>query len=274
MPILSRGLLIWKPLWGRSVDWIFRLAILGGQGVAEGKSALRLSNAEKKSYMGVLMAGKVLDSGDSGIKTSALGYYHGAQIARAAVMHQAVQLGQDLDKAVLEQIDFGANQQNKYPIKAADLMAFAEGRELGDLLKKGERIWVQSDFTKTKEAVLLEINRLTLSPCAIGNPRKNVFTSIGVLPARCNFNRSNAPSPQAIVRPESLLQNRPRCRPNFPRFSSTATRADRTFTRSSFITETTPQEMAIAHGYDCAPSSAECLPIYLCLGFDQFSWHR
>ncbi|MCA8834154.1 MAG: CCA tRNA nucleotidyltransferase, partial [Proteobacteria bacterium] len=69
-----------------------------------------------------------------------------------------VQLGQNLDKAVLEQIDFGANQQNKYPIKAADLMDFAEGRELGDLLKKGERIWVQSDFTKTKEAVLLTIN--------------------------------------------------------------------------------------------------------------------
>ncbi len=140
---------------GARVNWIFRLAILGGQGVAEGESALRLSNVEKKSYTGVLLAGKALDSG---IKDSALGYYHGAQIARAAVMHQAVQRGQNLDKAILEQIDFGANQQNKYPIKAVDLMAFAEGRELGDLLKKGERIWVQSDFTKTKEAVLLEIN--------------------------------------------------------------------------------------------------------------------
>ncbi len=140
---------------GARTDWIFRLAVLGGQGVAEGESCLRLSNAEKKSYTGVLMAGKALDSG---IKNSALGYYHGAKIARAAVMYRAVQRGQDLDKAVLEQIDFGANQQNKYPIKAADLMAFAEGRELGDLLKKGERIWVQSDFTKTKEAVLLEIN--------------------------------------------------------------------------------------------------------------------
>ncbi len=143
---------------GARVNWIFRLAILGGQGVAEGESCLRLSNVEKKSYTGVLMAGKALDSGDSGIKSSALGYYHGAEIARAAVMHRAVQLGQNLDKAVLEQIDFGAAQQNKYPIKAADLMAFAEGRELGDLLKKGERIWVQSNFTKTKEAVLLEIN--------------------------------------------------------------------------------------------------------------------
>ena len=140
---------------GARVNWIFRLAILGGQGVAEGESALRLSNAEKKSYTGVLVAGKVLDSG---IKNSALGYYHGADIARAAVMYHAVQRGQNLDKAVLEQIDFGANQQNKHPIKAADLMAFAEGRELGDLLKKGERIWVQSDFTKTKEAVLLGIN--------------------------------------------------------------------------------------------------------------------
>ncbi len=140
---------------GARVNWIFRLAILGGQGVAEGESALRLSNAEKKSYTGVLTAGKALDCG---IKNSALGYYHGAEIARAAVMYRAVQRGQKLDKAVLEQIDFGANQQNKYPIKAADLMAFAEGRELGDLLKKGERIWVQSNFTKTKEAVLLEIN--------------------------------------------------------------------------------------------------------------------
>ncbi len=140
---------------GARADWIFRLAILGGQGVAEGESALRLSNPEKKSYTGVLMAVKTLDSG---IKNSALGYYHGAEIARAAVMYHAVQRGQDLDKAVLEQIDFGANQQNKYPIKAADLMAFAEGRELGDLLKKGERIWVQSNFTKTKEAVLLGIN--------------------------------------------------------------------------------------------------------------------
>ena len=143
---------------GARADWIFRLAILGGQGAAEGESCLRLSNAEKKSYTGVLLAGKALDSGDSGIKSSALGYYHGADIARAAVMYQAVQLGQNLDKAVLEQIDFGANQQNKYPIKAADLMDFAEGRELGDLLKKGERIWVQSDFTKTKEAILLVIN--------------------------------------------------------------------------------------------------------------------
>ncbi len=140
---------------GARANWIFRLAVLGGQGVAEGESCLRLSNVEKKSYMGVVVAGKALDSG---IKNSALGYYHGAEIARAAVMYQAVQLGQGLDKAVLEQIDFGANQQNKYPIKAADLMDFSEGRELGDLLKKGERIWVQSDFTKTKEAVLLEIN--------------------------------------------------------------------------------------------------------------------
>ena len=141
---------------GARADWIFRLAVLGGQGVAEGESCLRLSNVEKKSYTGVLMAGKALDSG---IKDSALGYYHGAQIARAAVMYRAVQRGQNLDKAVLEQIDFGANQQNKYPIKAVDLMDFAEGRELGDLLKKGERIWVQSNFTKTKEAILLEINR-------------------------------------------------------------------------------------------------------------------
>ena len=140
---------------GARVNWIFRLAILGGQGVAEGESCLRLSNVEKKSYTGVLLAGKALDSG---IKSSALGYYHGAEIARAAVMYQAVQRGQNLDKTVLEQIDFGANQQNKYPIKAVDLMDFAEGRELGDLLKKGERIWVQSNFTKTKEAVLLEIN--------------------------------------------------------------------------------------------------------------------
>ncbi len=140
---------------GARADWIFRLAILGGQGVAEGESCLRLSNVEKKSYTGVLLAGKALDSG---MKSSALGYYHGAEIARAAVMYRAVQRGQDLDKTVLEQIDFGANQQNKYPIKAADLMAFAEGRELGDLLKKGERIWVQSNFTKTKEAVLLGIN--------------------------------------------------------------------------------------------------------------------
>ncbi len=140
---------------GARADWIFRLAILGGQGVVEGESALRLSNVEKKSYTGVLLAGKALDSG---IKSSALGYYHGAEIARAAVMYRAVQLGQDLDKTVLEQIDFGANQQNKYPIKAVDLMDFAQGRELGDLLKKGERIWVQSNFTKTKVAVLLEIN--------------------------------------------------------------------------------------------------------------------
>ena len=140
---------------GARADWIFRLAILGGQGVAEGESALRLSNVEKKSYTGVLLAGKALDSG---IKDSALGYYHGAEIARVAVMHRAVYRGQDLDKTVLEQIDFGANQQNKYPIKAVDLMDFAEGRELGDLLKKGERIWVQSNFTKTKEAVLLGIN--------------------------------------------------------------------------------------------------------------------
>ncbi len=140
---------------GARADWIFRLTILGGQGVVEGESCLRLSNAEKKSYTGVLMAVKALDSG---IKNSALGYYHGADIARAAVMYQAVYRGQDLDKAVLEQIDFGANQQNKYPIKAADLMDFAQGRELGNLLKKGERIWVQSDFTKTKEAVLLVIN--------------------------------------------------------------------------------------------------------------------
>ena len=140
---------------GARVNWIFRLVILGGQGVAEGESCLRLSNVEKKSYTGVLSAVKALDSG---MKSSALGYYHGADIACAAVLYRAVQRGQDLDKAVLDQIDFGANQQNKYPIKAADLMAFAEGRELGDLLKKGERIWVQSNFTKTKEAVLLEIN--------------------------------------------------------------------------------------------------------------------
>ena len=140
---------------GARVNWIFRLAILGGQGVVEGESCLRLSNVEKKSYTGVLTAVQALDSG---IKDSALGYYYGAQIARAAVMYRAVQCGQNLDKAVLEQIDFGANQQNKYPIKAADLMDFAEGRELGDLLKKGERIWVQSNFTKTKEAVLLEVN--------------------------------------------------------------------------------------------------------------------
>ncbi len=140
---------------GARVNWIFRLTILGGQGVAEGESCLRLSNVEKKSYTGVLTAGKALDSG---MKPSALGYYHGADIARAAVMYQAVQRGQDLDKTVLEQIDFGANQQNKYPIKAVDLMDFAEGRELGDLLKKGEGIWVQSNFTKTKEAILLVIN--------------------------------------------------------------------------------------------------------------------
>lgn len=128
---------------GLDPDGIRRLAALGGQG--DGRE-LRLSNAQRKQL--ALYRDHIGSSESPG----ALGYHHGAALARDILVLRAAMLEMPLMPGAFSAVDRGAGAV--FPVKSADLMDRFQGRALGDELRRLQSLWIAADFSATREELL------------------------------------------------------------------------------------------------------------------------
>ena len=128
---------------GLAPDWICRLAALGGEGVDQ---RLRLSKAEAK-YLALLQ-----EVGFAGPSLPELAYRHGAELARAAALLRGCLAEEMPEPSVLETIQKAA--EARFPVKAKDLMPRFQGPELGAEIARLEGLWIASDFTLDRDALL------------------------------------------------------------------------------------------------------------------------
>ncbi|MBW6505336.1 MAG: CCA tRNA nucleotidyltransferase [Rhodobacteraceae bacterium] len=128
---------------GRPPDWRRRLAVLGGEGVAE---SLRLARADAR----VLASLREAVSGPAPV--SELGYRFGADVGASAVLARAALLGMALPANW--QADVAKGAVAKFPLCAADLAPHYAGPALGARMKELEARWVASAFTLGRDALL------------------------------------------------------------------------------------------------------------------------
>lgn len=129
-----------ESLAGIAPDPLRRLAALGGE-----TGNLRLSKAETRRLVDIRAA---MAAGDS---AAVLGYRHGADAARDALLIIAASLGQPLEAASLAQAQHGASQ--RFPVSAADLPQLS-GPALGQRLRELEDRWVNSGFTLDRDQLV------------------------------------------------------------------------------------------------------------------------
>ncbi len=131
---LERGL-------GVAADPIRRLAVMGGDGVAD---RLKLSRREAKRMSDVQENGG-RDPGEAG-------YRLGADVARDAMLAASAVSGRPLAAAALDLAEHGAAQA--FPVRAADLTPAFAGPALGRALDGLERKWIASGFALGREELL------------------------------------------------------------------------------------------------------------------------
>ena len=124
-------------------SWVGRLAVLGGEDVAE---RLRLSRAEAAR-----LAAIAADIG-SMRPTAVLGYFHDAATARDIVLARAALF--EAPPAPDWQAEIARGAAAHLPVIAADLMPGLTGAALGARLKQIEARWIASDFTLTRAQLL------------------------------------------------------------------------------------------------------------------------
>ncbi|NEY91091.1 CCA tRNA nucleotidyltransferase [Tabrizicola oligotrophica] len=133
---------------GLPVRWQRRLAVIGGQEVAE---VLRLSRADAGTVAALReAAGRLLTPAALGWK---LGEATGADavLVRAALMEGPVPAGW--------QAEVARGAAARFPISAADLIPAFTGPALGQELKRLETLWLQSDLRLKRDALLGENGR-------------------------------------------------------------------------------------------------------------------
>jgi len=139
---------------GVAPDGLRRLAALGGEGngqdggqeVARG---LRLSNAQGKQL--ALYRDHIGSSEGAG----ALGYHHGATLAKDILLLRAAMLEMPMTPGSFAAVERGAVAT--FPVKATDLMDRFQGKALGDALRQLERHWIDADFNLSRHQLLAEI---------------------------------------------------------------------------------------------------------------------
>ncbi|WP_412564887.1 CCA tRNA nucleotidyltransferase [Thalassobius sp. MITS945101] len=135
---------------GIAPDGLRRLAALGGErdghGVARG---LRLSNAQGKQL--ALYRDHIGTTEGSG----ALGYHHGAALAKDILLLRAAMLEMPMTHGSFAAAERGATAT--FPVKAADLMDRFQGKALGDALRRLERHWIDAEFRPSRSQLLAEI---------------------------------------------------------------------------------------------------------------------
>jgi poly(A) polymerase len=132
-----------EALLGAPPDPVRRLVALGGEDAAE---ALKLSKAAARR-MSLL---EELAGAEAGM--AAMGYSHGAETAVDAALLRAAFAGLPPDLSVLDEARRGG--EARFPIKASDLMPELVGPALGARLKELEALWIASDFSLSREALL------------------------------------------------------------------------------------------------------------------------
>lgn len=128
---------------GRAPDAHTRLASLGAENV---KDRLRLSGKDLSRYE------CIRDGALSGTGPAELGFRFGCDLALEMVMLRAALMGQEVETAVLDAANHGAQQT--FPISAKDLMPDYTGAVLGARLKALETAWISSGFSLTKADLL------------------------------------------------------------------------------------------------------------------------
>lgn len=124
-------------------DWRARLAVLGGDDLAE---RLRLSRADARRT--ALLATEA--RGTRG--PAELGYRNGAYLATLAVLLRAAMTGAAPPEGWRADVLAGA--QATLPVTADDLMPALSGPALGRRLAEIEARWIASDFTLDRDALL------------------------------------------------------------------------------------------------------------------------
>lgn len=145
-PRLLPELMIVEKAAGVAPRWLRRLAALGGEGKAW-IDTLRLSRAEGKALAAIREA----RSADA--TPAALGYRHGVEAARDALLLRAA-AGELLPEGWEAAIARGAEAQ--FPVRAADLPHLS-GPALGAGLRRLETIWLASDLSLDREALLARL---------------------------------------------------------------------------------------------------------------------
>jgi poly(A) polymerase len=121
--------------------WQRRLAVLGGS-----REKLRLSRHEEAELQHISEA---IGSSQS---PAVLGWTLGETPAQDAMLCRAAVLESPMSQDWRAETQRGA--QSVFPVSAADLMPALQGPDLGLRLKALERIWLKSDLTLTKHALL------------------------------------------------------------------------------------------------------------------------
>jgi poly(A) polymerase len=134
---------------GTPPDPIRRLAALGA-GEAEGR-VLRLSKRE------IRRLARLAELQGAAMAPAELGYRHGAEAARDALLLQGAMAGTPPEDAALAAAEEGARQ--RFPVAARDLMPAYAGPALGAKLAELEARWIASGFRLSKEALLEDAHR-------------------------------------------------------------------------------------------------------------------
>lgn len=128
---------------GVEPDFLRRLAALGGQDVADN---LRLSKSEARDLAALM-------HGMSAYPTAAeAGYRLGSNLGLSSRFLLSAMLETNLESRDISDVARGAKAA--LPISAADLMPKFSGAALGTELKRLETLWIASDFTLTRDALL------------------------------------------------------------------------------------------------------------------------
>jgi len=128
---------------GLAPDAIRRLAVLGGEDAAE---RLRLSRADARRLD--LLRGLI----GSMAGPAELGFVHGADLARDALLARAAVMEQPLPRGWEGAVAKGAGAT--FPVRAADLMPALDGPALGARLAELQARWIASGFTLGREDLL------------------------------------------------------------------------------------------------------------------------
>ena len=139
---------------GVSPDAMRRLALItrGGDPRDTGR-ALRLSNENMVDLRARRASSTLIESTEDARR---LGYERGEAAGKDTLFIQHAEDGSTPDVKVIKALDEGADQ--KMPVSSKDLMAVGvdAGPELGEMLKKVEKLWVDSDFVMDKATLIGE----------------------------------------------------------------------------------------------------------------------
>lgn len=128
---------------GITPDWCGRLAVLGGDDIAE---RLRLSKSDARKLALLHQIGWM------GPPLAEVAYRHGRGIAEQVMLMRCAMNGEPPENGWSETIQGAA--QAVFPVAARDLMPTLQGPALGARLEELESKWIASGFALSREALI------------------------------------------------------------------------------------------------------------------------